>query len=74
MGGWRGDGVQAWVGSSGRGVRLRKVDVLGIGTMHLGRGDTVGEIVWISGLEFCALCFASRRAMLFLQTGGRISR
>ena len=44
----RGHGLQ----EDGCGMRLRCINVAGIRTMNPGRGDTVGEIVWISGLEF----------------------
>ena len=40
-------GCEHGLGLVGHGVRLRKVE-----TMHPGRRDTVGEIVWISSLEF----------------------
>ena len=52
-GGATGRGHGLWKG--GCGVRLRCIDVAGIRTMNLGRGGIVGQIVWISGLEFLSL-------------------
>ena len=44
----RGHGLR----KGGCGLRLRCIDVAGIRTMNPGRGVTVGQIVWISDLEF----------------------
>ena len=62
------------LGPVGCRVRLRKVKVPRIETMHPGRGIPLERSCGSAVLNFHALRFASRKAMLFLQTGGRIPR
>ena len=66
----RGHGLR----EGGCGLRLRCIDVVGIRTMNPGRGVPLGRSCGSPVLNFCALRFASRKAMFCLHKGGRFPR